>query len=42
MTEKDVTLIERLRDAGVGDNDTDLFRKGLVALAVENGIEVPA
>jgi hypothetical protein len=42
ITERDTKILSCLKDAHVGENDTDLFRAGLVALAKEKGVKVPA
>jgi len=42
ITERDIKILSLLKDAHIGENDTDLFRLGLVALAKERRIKVPA
>lgn len=42
MTERDAALLKALKAAHVVENDTDAIRKGWEALAVANGVKVPA
>ena len=42
ISEKDRVILAALGNADIGESDSDRMRRGLRALARENGIKVPA